>query len=685
MKINKHMTQILVSALAVVFAVGFAPQMGAPVFADEGDPDISLGTQQLAENVNTDDAQTLWYGGRDWRVIAYDGKGADGEMITYQNPVGGTENLYQEGVITLFQSDVYENSTFSDHGGSAWDVSGFQGYGANAAGQPSILRQTIEGVYLNGDDTTPAVFSAKEVGAIAARTLPGYGYEWSSYTDPGAYDSNRINMNDLNDALVWPLSHAEADKVNWGIRIGAGKDYWIRSSGRVNSYDIMVRYGAKIDGGGKLDQDEYTSYEDGVRPAFYLSENSVLLTSAAYSGKESGKTGPNAMKKVSENTDNEWKVTLADSDHKNFKIDSAPTEMTCLQTLTMQYSGAATGTNEFISAVIADKNGKVTYYGRLKKCADSADASGEVTVTLKNKYKTGDKLYLFSEQTNGDELTDYASAMQEIAVPAWHHDLDATEAKAASCTDPGNSAYWTCRNCGLFFSDERAEHQIDKDSWVIPATGHKEKWNHGNTHPATFEDGGWIEVRCEYCNTLLPKHDIAQLKTVELTPTEYTYDGGKKTPAVTVTDVEGQVVTDDNYNVAYTGNTDVGTATTTVTFNGDLYSGEKSMDFSINKAANTLSIKGKTAKIKAKKLKKKTQSLAVGKVIAFTKKGQGKLTYTKVSGKKKITINATTGKVTVKKKLKKGTYKVKVRVQAAGDSNYEKSAVKEVTFKIKVK
>ena len=41
------------------------------------------------------------------------------------------------------------------------------------------------------------------------------------------------------------------------------------------------------------------------------------------------------------------------------------------------------------------------------------------------------------------------------------------------------------------------------------------------------------------------------------------------------------------------------------------------------------------------------------------------------------------GKVTVKKGLKKNTYKVKVNVKAAGNANYKK-ATKAVTLKIKV-
>lgn len=45
------------------------------------------------------------------------------------------------------------------------------------------------------------------------------------------------------------------------------------------------------------------------------------------------------------------------------------------------------------------------------------------------------------------------------------------------------------------------------------------------------------------------------------------------------------------------------------------------------------------------------------------------------------------GKVTIKKnkRMKKGTYKVKVKIQALGNSNYKASAVKSVTFKVKVK
>ena len=70
--------------------------------------------------------------------------------------------------------------------------------------------------------------------------------------------------------------------------------------------------------------------------------------------------------------------------------------------------------------------------------------------------------------------------------------------------------------------------------------------------------------------------------------------------------------------------------------------------------------------------------------VLTIKKAVGKLTYAKVSGNAKITINASTGKLTVKKKIKKGTYKVRIAVKAAGNTIYAR-ITKIVTVKVKVK
>ena len=101
-----------------------------------------------------------------------------------------------------------------------------------------------------------------------------------------------------------------------------------------------------------------------------------------------------------------------------------------------------------------------------------------------------------------------------------------------------------------------------------------------------------------------------------------------------------------------------------------------------NKKANTLTAKGKTKTLKYKTLKKKSISIKRSNAITVSK-AKGAVTYKKSSGNKKITV-AKNGKITVKKGLKKGTYKVKIKVAAAGTNTYKAKTI-TVTVTIKVK
>lgn len=101
------------------------------------------------------------------------------------------------------------------------------------------------------------------------------------------------------------------------------------------------------------------------------------------------------------------------------------------------------------------------------------------------------------------------------------------------------------------------------------------------------------------------------------------------------------------------------------------------------KKKNTLKVKAKTVKVKKATVKKKNVTIARKNALTVSK-AKGKVTYQKVKGNKKIVINKKTGKITVKKGLKKGTYKVKVKVKAAGKGSYL-SGYKTVTVKIVVK
>ena len=113
---------------------------------------------------------------------------------------------------------------------------------------------------------------------------------------------------------------------------------------------------------------------------------------------------------------------------------------------------------------------------------------------------------------------------------------------------------------------------------------------------------------------------------------------------------------------------------------------------SANKKTNTLKAKGRKIKAKFSKLKKKTLKYKKTKGIKVTAP-KGKVTYKriKVTAKKKLLKQAKTkikvaknGKITLKKGLKKGTYKVRIRVSAKGNK-YFRAGKKVVTVRIVVK
>ena len=60
-------------------------------------------------------------------------------------------------------------------------------------------------------------------------------------------------------------------------------------------------------------------------------------------------------------------------------------------------------------------------------------------------------------------------------IPAAGHTLTKTEAKAPTCTEAGNEAYWTCGTCGKYFSDGEGKEEITLDSTVLSALGHDYK------------------------------------------------------------------------------------------------------------------------------------------------------------------------------------------------------------------
>ena len=323
----------------------------------------------LNKNINTTSAATVYFGQDHennpgaWRVIDYDGNSAAGTA----------------GNMTLLAANNM----------------GLSKFGASNAYADSELKEAI--------DTLAGKLTAKETDAVEKRTLASGSYNRGN-TDCVAGEQ-------VDNAVFWPLSTAEAFAVNQDLRIvdkehqkWASSHWWLRSPGEKDR-DV-----ASVDGFGNIDHDGIDiSNMWGVRPAFNLNLDSVLFASAAAGGK------PDGFKAVPEYTGNEWKLTIKDSSRKIY-ASAAKTNLKAGETLSVEYFGATNiGENEYISAMIADSAGNILYYGRVAH--NNQSQSGTANVTVPSDLAPGSyTLKIFSEQYNGDYKTDYASDFTDISL-----------------------------------------------------------------------------------------------------------------------------------------------------------------------------------------------------------------------------------------------------------------------------
>ena len=112
---------------------------------------------------------------------------------------------------------------------------------------------------------------------------------------------------------------------------------------------------------------------------------------------------------------------------------------------------------------------------------------------------------LFSDAKGKNPIT-----KEQTIIPAMGHDLTAVKAKAATCTEPGNTAYYICKDddckCGKAYSDPYGQHEINIADTVIPSLGHNPKEVAGKD-PTCTEDGYEKYYKCSRCNKLFSDAD----------------------------------------------------------------------------------------------------------------------------------------------------------------------------------
>ena len=349
----------------------FAEEVGT-----EGSAAIQLGADALSvlsKNVNTATAPTVYFGQNHennpaaWRVIGYDGSGVTSS----------------KGDITLLAA-------------GAMGVIPFVDTILNNEYAPSNLKTAI--------DALAEKLTTEENAAVKKRTLTS-----------GSYDGENTDCvagGQVDNAVFWPLSAKEAIAVNNDLRAlnpahpnWVDSGWWLRSPGSDKYRLAVVRSEGSVQYSG-FSVLIFNNHRT-VRPAFNLNLNSVLFASAAVGGKPDG-----GLAEVSKYSGNEWKLTLLDS-RRNFAVTEKTVSAAPDDTVTLNYKGATTGKNEYISVILADNNG-AQYYGRV---AQPTAKSGTVEIKIPSDIAPGDyTMKVFSEQYNGDCKTDLASAFADVTL-----------------------------------------------------------------------------------------------------------------------------------------------------------------------------------------------------------------------------------------------------------------------------
>lgn len=394
-----------------------------------------------------------------WRVLANNENAngslfllADQNLDVQQYHTDHTSITWENSPLRAWLNSTFMNAAFSNGEQQAIKAT----YIYNATQSDGVTNPNPDYSTAGGNNTTDCIFLPSIEEMNNSRYFPnGNTGRISTNT---AYVVNQGGM------------HGKVDKADY---------WWLRSPGwKVNSVAYIQMNGAVNTKGGSVDAAHFAT-----RPAFNIDLNTVLFASAAVGGKaKAGMDGELTAIDAAAGS-NEWKLTLLDS-NRHFDVAETAAIAKPGGTVTLSYTGASSGANEYISAMIADGSG-ARYYGRIMQATDEA---GTVAINIPEALADGVyTIQVFSEQYNGGEnddtkRTDYASAFASVALtvtgdttaPTLSHvstsRTDIAKASVRFSSDEAGSYYYavvesgadepTIDTTGAGISCDAAEHDI---------------------------------------------------------------------------------------------------------------------------------------------------------------------------------------------------------------------------------
>ena len=278
----------------------------------------------------------------------------------------------------------------------------------------STLQGWFKSTFYSGENSA---FTSAERALIPATTQASSVFSYKAPGAPSWDPGMRFQICGLEAEYVFAPSIQDVVNADYGFidsasriagpsnSLGPGTRYWLRSFEISEQLPFMVGEDASLMG-------DWGDNPSAVRPAMNLSTagNNILFVSAAEGGKPAG-----GLAEISEYTGNEWKLTLLDSSRSGFAVTTTDlSAYTRSGTVKIGYTGAKTGTNEYVSAMILDAAGNPAYYGR--SSAALTDENGTAELTIPALAEGTYTLKVFNEQYNGDKMTDLASAFADVTL-----------------------------------------------------------------------------------------------------------------------------------------------------------------------------------------------------------------------------------------------------------------------------
>ena len=403
-------------------------------------------------NPKSEDLSTSegWFGDYVW-FGSYEGNAVKWRVLDKSgSKETGTSSM--DGGMLLQSDTILVNREFGD--GVVWAESGLR-------------------TWLQGNNEFLSGFTNAEISAIMESTK-----------DKGSDTSSSTSVELLNDT-IFILDYTDVNNSKYGYMIGGAYDtsnsnisdqpWWLRSTflsmlmNTIN-HNELTQQGAQ--------------QEAGVVPALNIKLDTILFSSVP------GTDFSSLLSTKGNNNSREWKLTLLDNNQSVSVDTSDGKEMTRSDkggktTITVPYTYSE-GTNakfaNQLSVMITDKDytpdntAVIKAYGKVSG-DDGLQENGEISFVLPEDYDANaDKVYLLSEQVNGDNMTNYASFPTLMNIPTSYtikYDSNGGSGQMQS-EKAGVGEAFTLPDCGF-----------------TPPEGKKFKeWAIGSTDGTTVSAGG---------------------------------------------------------------------------------------------------------------------------------------------------------------------------------------------------